>query len=65
MITVRELLERKGGVVWTIAPNASVFEAIRIMADKAIGALVVLEGSNLMGIISERDYARKVILQGR
>jgi CBS domain-containing protein len=65
MTTVRELLERKGGVVWTIAPSASVFEAIRIMAEKAVGALVVLEGSKLMGIISERDYARKVILQGR
>ncbi|MBP2680336.1 MAG: inosine-5-monophosphate dehydrogenase [Candidatus Krumholzibacteriota bacterium] len=65
MMTVRELMERKGGVVWTITPSASVFEAIRIMADKSIGALVVMEGSNLLGIISERDYARKVILQGR
>lgn len=65
MMTVRELLERKGGVVWTIAPSASVLEAIKIMAEKAVGALVVLDGSNLMGIISERDYARKVILQGR
>ena len=65
MMTVRELLERKGGVVWTIAPSASVLEAIKIMAEKAVGALVVMDGSNLMGIISERDYARKVILQGR
>jgi CBS domain-containing protein len=65
MMTVRELLERKGGVVWTVAPNASVFEAIRTMAEKGIGALVVIEGARLVGIISERDYARKVILQGR
>jgi len=54
MMTVRELLERKGGVVWTIAPNSSVFEAIKIMAEKSVGALVVMEGSALMGIISER-----------
>ena len=65
MMTVRELLERKGGVVWTIAPTASVFEAIKTMAEKGVGALVVMEGSRLVGIMSERDYARKVILKGR
>jgi CBS domain-containing protein len=65
MITVRELLERKGGVVWTIGPSTSVFEAIKTMAEKGIGALVVMEGSELVGIISERDYARKVVLQGK
>jgi CBS domain-containing protein len=65
MMTVRELLETKGGVVWTVAPNASVFDAIKIMAEKSVGALVVVEGSELVGIFSERDYARKVILQGR
>lgn len=65
MMTVRELLEQKGGVVWTIAPNASVFEAIRTMAEKGVGALVVVEGARVVGIISERDYARKVILQGK
>lgn len=65
MMTVRELLEQKGGVVWTIAPNASVFEAIRTMAEKGVGALVVVEGGRVVGIISERDYARKVILQGK
>jgi CBS domain-containing protein len=64
-MTVRELLERKGGVVWTIAPGSSVYEAIKTMAERGIGALVVVEGSKLMGIISERDYARKVVLQGR
>ena len=62
-MTVRELLERKGGVVWTTAPSASVFEAIKIMADKGVGALVVKEGAELVGIISERDYARKVGLK--
>ncbi len=65
MITVRELLESKGGVVVTIAPSASVFEAIKIMAEKGIGALVVKEGTELSGIMSERDYARKVTLEGR
>ncbi len=65
MVTVREILQLKGGVVWTIAPTASVFEAIKIMAEKGIGALVVMEGSRVVGIISERDYARKVVLQGR
>jgi CBS domain-containing protein len=65
MMTVRELLEQKGGVVWTIGPNMSVFEAIKTMAEKGIGALVVMEGSELVGIISERDYARKVVLQGK
>lgn len=65
MLTVREVLDNKGGVVWTIAPNASVFEAIKTMAEKGIGALVVMEGSDLVGIISERDCARKVVLLGR
>lgn len=65
MMTVRELLESKGGVVWTVAPTASVFEAVKTMAEKGIGALVVMEGSRLVGIMSERDYARKVVLKGR
>ncbi|UCG51979.1 MAG: CBS domain-containing protein [Candidatus Latescibacterota bacterium] len=65
MITVRELLETKGSVVWSIAPGASVFEAVKMMAEKSIGALVVMDGSDVVGIISERDYARKVMLKGR
>jgi CBS domain-containing protein len=63
--TVRRLLEIKGGYVWSITPQASVFEAIRMMADKDIGALLVTENDKLVGILSERDYARRVILQGK
>jgi len=59
------ILESKGHEVWSIGPNESVFDALKLMAEKGIGALVVLEASKVVGIISERDYARKVILQGR
>jgi CBS domain-containing protein len=65
MKTVRSLLQVKGYDVWTIAPDASVYEALRVMADKNVGALLVLEGDKLAGVISERDYARKVVLKGR
>jgi CBS domain-containing protein len=65
MKTVQSLLQVKGNAVWTIAPNASVFEALKLMADKNVGALLVLEGGELAGVISERDYARKVVLRGR
>lgn len=65
MMTVRELLETKGGVVLTIAPSQSVFEAIKLMAEKSVGALVVMDGSDIVGIITERDYARKIVLKGR
>lgn len=65
MATVRGLLDEKGHDVWSIGPDASVFDAIERMADKGIGALVVTEDDRLVGIVSERDYARKVILQGR
>jgi CBS domain-containing protein len=65
MAKVREILERKGRDVWSIEPTASVYEAMRRMAEKEVGALLVMEGATLVGIISERDYARKVILQGR
>lgn len=63
MITVRQLLQVKGGDVWSIAPDASVFDALKLMADKGIGSLLVLEGEKVVGILSERDYARKVILK--
>lgn len=62
---VRNLLRQKGHAVWSISPEATVFEAIQLMSDRQVGALVVLSGGHLSGIISERDYARKVILQGR
>jgi CBS domain-containing protein len=63
MITVRQLLRGKGHDVWHIAPDASVYDALKLMAIKEIGSLLVLEGEELVGIISERDYARKVVLK--
>lgn len=65
MQQVKHLLESKGKEVYAVAPDASVYEAIRQMAEKNVGALVVIKGSELVGIISERDYARKVILQDK
>jgi CBS domain-containing protein len=65
MKMVKQLLEAKGYNVWTIAPDASVYEALKLMADKNVGALLVLEAGKVVGIISERDYARKVILKGK
>jgi CBS domain-containing protein len=63
--TVRSLLAEKGDALWSISPDASVFDAIASMSEKHVGALVVLSGGYLAGIITERDYARKVILKGR
>lgn len=65
MSTVRELLQSKPAQVWSVAPNASVYRALELMAEKNVGALLVLEAGKLVGILSERDYARRVILQGR
>jgi CBS domain-containing protein len=65
MHTVKQLLESKGHDVWSVSPDTSVLEAIKKMADKRIGALLVLDRGKPVGIVSERDYARKVILQGR
>jgi CBS domain-containing protein len=63
--TVRDVLTVKGRDVWTVDLEATVFEALSRMAEKEIGALMVMDGPKLVGIISERDYARKVILHGR
>ncbi|MBN1371529.1 MAG: CBS domain-containing protein [Anaerolineaceae bacterium] len=63
--TARHLLEVKGYDLWSISPNATVFDALRMMADKGVGALLVMEGDRMVGILSERDYARKVILVGK
>ena len=63
--TISGILARKGSAVWSIAPAATVFDAIALMADKNIGALPVVENDRLIGIISERDYTRKVILKGK
>ena len=65
MKTVRQLLQSKGSAVYSVTPEASVFDALRLMADKNIGALLVVSGGKLSGIMSERDYARKVILHGK
>jgi len=65
MTRVKDLLNVKGHEVWSIEPGASVYDALKLMADKEVGALVVMEGTKLVGIFSERDYARKVILRGR
>jgi CBS domain-containing protein len=65
MQTVKQLLDDKGHQVYSVAPSESVYHALRAMAERGVGALVVLEGRRLVGIVSERDYARKVILQGR
>lgn len=63
--TVRHLLEVKGPDVWSITPDKSVFDALRMMADKGTGALLVMEDDKLIGMLSERDYARKIILMGK
>ena len=65
MATVNQMLMSKGSEVYSIAPDATVLEALRLMAEKDIGALVVLDGDELAGIFSERDYARKIALQGK
>ena len=65
MKTVRQLLQAKGDTVYSIAPDARVYEALKLMAEKEVGALVVLADGTLAGILSERDYARKVILHGK
>lgn len=65
MRTVRDVLESKGRKVWTIGPEGSVYEALAFMAEKDVGALIVVEdGGRVAGILSERDYARKIILKG-
>ncbi|MFC5436974.1 CBS domain-containing protein [Rhodanobacter umsongensis] len=65
MSQVKHLLESKGRKVFSIAPDAPVLEAIKQMAEHRVGALLVMRGEQLIGVVSERDYARKVILQGR
>jgi CBS domain-containing protein len=63
--TVQSILQRKGGQFHAVRPEQSVYEAIEIMANKGVGALLVMTGDELVGILSERDYARKVTLKGR
>jgi CBS domain-containing protein len=65
MATARHLLDRKGRAIFSVGPDDPVLEAIRMMADHHVGALLVMNANRLVGIVSERDYARKVILKGR
>ncbi|MCP5074950.1 MAG: CBS domain-containing protein [Rhodobacteraceae bacterium] len=65
MTTIRELLDEKGSDVWAIDPDDSVFNAVTEMADKDVGGLLVMDGEDVVGIITERDYARNVILKGK
>ena len=65
MHTIRQILEEKGDQIWSVSPDDTVYDTIRLMATKGVGALIVLEDGDLHGIVSERDYARKVILEGR
>ncbi len=63
--TIREILQHKGKQIWSISPDATVYEAIQKMSDKNVGALPVMSEDKLLGIMSERDYTRKIILMGR
>lgn len=65
MITVGQLLKSKSKDVWSIAPDDSVFDALKLMSEKGVGALPVVESGELVGIVSERDYARKIVLKGK
>ena len=65
MTTVKDILDRKGRSVWSISPDESVYRALEVMSDRHIGALVVTEDERLVGVVSERDYARKIALKGK
>ncbi|MDH3693050.1 MAG: CBS domain-containing protein [Gammaproteobacteria bacterium] len=65
MSTIADVLKNKGSDVWSVSPDTSVYDAIEYMAEKQIGALAVVDGDKMAGIVSERDYARKVILQDK
>jgi CBS domain-containing protein len=65
MVTVRQILKSKGTQIWSTQPEATVYNALQLMAEKGIGALLVLADGKLVGIFSERDYARKIILHGK
>jgi CBS domain-containing protein len=65
MRTVREILNKKGNLIWSVSPEATVFEALQVMAEKEAGAVLVIENGKVKGILSERDYARKIVLHGK
>lgn len=64
MTTVRNVLQVKGYEIWSITPETLVFDALKVMAEKNVGALLIMEGKKLIGVFSERDYARKIALRG-
>jgi CBS domain-containing protein len=65
MTTVGQVLDQKGHQIWSVPPDATVYDALRLLAERDIGALLVVQGEELVGILSERDYARKVVLKGK
>jgi CBS domain-containing protein len=65
MNTVKDILQKKGSDVWSVTPETKVFDALKLMADKNIGAVLVMDNERIEGILSERDYARKVALEGK
>jgi CBS domain-containing protein len=65
MEKIRQILEKKGNQIYSVSPDTTVYDALKLMADKNIGAVIVLEGEKLYGIMSERDYAREIVLKGK
>ncbi len=65
MKSVHDILKHKGNEVWSVKPDDTIFNSLKVMADKEVGALLVLDGDKLVGIVTERDYARRVILEGK
>lgn len=65
MKTVKEIVDSKGKDIWSVTPDTTVFEALKLMAEKEIGAVIVIKDSKVVGVMSERDYARKVVLHGK
>ena len=65
MKSVSDILSSKGREVWSVTPDSTVFDSLKLMAEKEVGALLVMDGDRLVGIVTERDYARKVILEGK
>ncbi len=65
MEKIRQILEKKGNQIYSVSPDTTVYDALKLMADKNIGAVIVLEGKKLYGIMSERDYAREIVLKGK
>lgn len=65
MKSVHDILKTKGRDIWSVRPDDTIFDSLKVMADKGVGALLVMDGGKLAGIVTERDYARKVILEGK